>query len=169
MKTVARIPNTKFKLINVNDLFKESHSKHHSYCYEHHIKDRKTHRKIQLHTYILDLCNIIIANNGTDIPVLYINTEDEHLEPSEIKVFDKFKKMIPCLYIEKTIFFSEYLSSLQRSTGAVEDCVMMLTALEQNREKRYHFSRIEKFCKTNELTFLDNAFFADIKTKSRLI
>lgn len=168
MKSVLKVPQTKYKLVVVEQLFKRSHKKHNKYLHDNNITNKSAQKKLFYHTYILDICEAIIKNNNTFSPVLLYNSSNS-FDKEEAKLYDKFLKILPVLNYSIDTSYEEFEKDLQ-DIGFVDELLSAISLSHQkNSKKTFYFSKIQKFCERYELTFLDKKFFSDIKNKMSLI
>lgn len=163
------IPSTKYKLVNLNQVFAKCHIEHVKNIFENQLSNKSAIKKYFYHTYISNICKCIIDNNKKYIPVLLFNSSDEDISTEEIKMFDKFIKMFPVQNMSIKVSFNYFIKSLD-DRGMREEISNIIQS-NQNKlfRKNFYFSKIEKFCQRYELTFLDKKFFGDIKNKMLLI
>ena len=163
------IPKTKYKLVNLNNVFEFSHIEHVKNIFENQLTNKSAIKRYFLHTYIHNTCKSIIDNNKKNVPILIFHSSSDDIDNDEINVFNKFIKMFPVLNIVTTVNFAYFVKSLDDSGMREEICNILYCNQEKISRKRFYFSKIEKFCKKYELTFLDKKFFGDIKNKMRMI
>ena len=163
------IPSTKYKLVNLNQVFADSHIEHVKNIFENQLSNKSIIKKYFYHTYITNICKCIIDNNKKYIPTLLFNSSDEDIDIEELKIFDRFIKMFPVQNIVTTVNFNYFVGSLD-DIGMREEITNILCCNQDKiLRKNFYFSKIEKFCRKYELTFLDKKFFGDIKNKMRMI
>ena len=77
--------------------------------------------------------------------------------------------MFPVQNMSIKVNFNYFIKSLD-DIGMREEISNIIQS-NQNKlsRKNFYFSKIEKFCKKYELTFLDKKFFGDIKNKMLMI
>jgi len=163
------IPNTKYKLVNLNQVFANSHIELVKNIFENQLSNKSIIKKYFYHTYVSNICKCIIDNNKKYIPTLLFNSTDEDIDLEEQKIFDKFIKMFPVQNIVTTVSFEYFIKSLD--DGGMREEITNIISSNQDKiaRKKFYFSKIEKFCKKYELTFLDKKFFGDIKNKMLMI
>lgn len=163
------IPSTKYKLVNLNQVFAKSHIEHVKNIFEKQLSNKSAIKKYFYHTYINNICKCIIDNNKKYIPVLLFSPSDEDISTEEEKMFDKFIKMFPVQNMSIKVNFNYFIRSLD-DKGMREEISNIIQS-NQNKlsRKNFYFSKIERFCKKYELTFLDKKFFGDIKNKMLMI
>lgn len=163
------IPNTKYKLVNLNQVFADSHIELVKNIFENQLSNKSVIKKYFYHTYVSNICKCIIDNNKKYIPTLLFNSTDEDIDLEEQKIFNKFIKMFPVQNIVTTVSFEYFIKSLDDSGMREEITNIISSNQDKIARKKFYFSRIEKFCKKYELTFLDKKFFGDIKNKMLMI
>lgn len=163
------IPSTKYKLVNLNQVFANCHIEHVKNIFENQLSNKSVIKKYFYHTYISKICKCIIDNNKKYIPVLLFNSTDDDIDIEQQKIFDKFIKMFPVQNIVTTVSFNYFVKSLDDSGMREEITNIICSNQTKIARKNFYFSKIEKFCKKYELTFLDKKFFGDIKNKMLMI
>lgn len=166
---IHTIPHYQYKFIDLNNIFEISHKQFIKYIFDNNIKDKITTKKIFYHTYILNICNTIIANNNTYTPILIFNSTCVNLTDTEIKLYYKFIKMFPVISINHCIKFSEFVELISCEGYNTEIINQIYSCKENISRNKFYFSKIHKFCKRYELTFLDKTFFGNIKNKILLV
>lgn len=162
-------PKTKYKLVDLNHVFKCSHIEHVKEIFKNQITNKSVTKKYFYHIYLKNICNTIIDNNKKFIPVLVFTPTHEDISTEEQKMFDKFNKMFPVQNIVITVNFDYFIKSLDDSGMREEISNIIFSNQDKISRKKFYFSKIEKFCQKYELTFLDKKFFGDIKNKMLMI
>jgi len=162
-------PKTKYKLVDLNHVFTCSHIEHVKEIFKNQITNKSVTKKYFYHIYLKNICNTIIDNNKKFIPILVFQSNDEDIEESENKLFERFIKMFPVQNIVITVNFEYFIKSLHDSGMREEISNIIYSNQSKITQKKFYFSKIEKFCKKYELTFLDKKFFGDIKNKMLMI
>lgn len=163
------IPFYKYKFIDLNYVYTVCNKEYNKYIYQNNISDKTTLKKIFFHTYIFNICNFIIENNKTHIPVIVFDSSCNTVSKDEIKLFKRFSNMFPVLFINHQINFNTF-KELLNSEGYKQEILSSLFSLKQkNTNKKYYFSKIHSFCKKYELNFLNKNFFGNIKNKMNLV
>lgn len=163
------IPSTKYKLVNLNQVFAYSHIEYVKNIFKNQLSNKSVIKKYFYHTYITNICKCIIDNNKNYIPVLVFTPTHEDISTEEQKMFDKFNKMFPVQNIVITVNFDYFIKSLDDSGMREEISNIIFSNQDKISRKKFYFSKIEKFCQKYELTFLDKKFFGDIKNKMLMI
>tara|TARA_R110002124_G_scaffold56006_4_gene158461 strand:- start:523 stop:1041 length:519 start_codon:yes stop_codon:yes gene_type:complete len=161
--------NTKYKLIDLNQVFTHSNIEHVKEIFKNCITNKNITKKYFYHIYIKNICNSIIDNNKKYIPVLIYQSNNADISVEENKIFEKFIKMLPIRNINTSVTFSFFIKSLDDMGMREEICNVIFNNESKISCRRFYFSQIEKFCKRYELTFLDKKFFGDIKIKMLMI
>lgn len=163
------IPGTKYKLVDLNKVFTNCHVEHIKNVFENGLTNKSAIKKYFYHTYIHKICKCIVDNNKRYVPVLVLFSTDENINTDELKIFDKFIKMFPVQNIVTSVNFRYFVRSLDDPGMREEITNVILCNQDKLSRKKFYFSKIEKFCRKYELTFLDKKFFGDIKNKMLLI
>ena len=163
------IPSTKYKLVDLNQVFADSNIEHVKNIFENQLSNKSVIKKYFYHTYITNICKCIINNNKKYIPVLVFASTDEDISTEEQKMFNRFIKMFPVQNIFITVSFDYFIKSLDDSGMREEISNIIFCNQDKISRKKFYFSKIEKFCQKYELTFLDKKFFGDIKNKMLMI
>ena len=163
------IPSTKYKLVDLNQVFADSNIEHVKNIFENQLSNKSVIKKYFYHTYITNICKCIIDNNKKYIPVLVFASIDEDISTEEQKMFNRFIKMFPVQNIFITVSFDYFIKSLDDSGMREEISNIIFCNQDKISRKKFYFSKIEKFCQKYELTFLDKKFFGDIKNKMLMI
>lgn len=163
------IPGTKYKLVDLNKVFAECHVEHVKNVFTNALTNKSAIKRYFYHSYIHNICKCIADNNKKFIPVLILFSTDEDISTDEQKIFDKFIKMFPVQHIVTAVNFRYFVRSLD-DLGMREEITNIIHCNKDKiSRKKFYFSKIEKFCKKYELTFLDKKFFGDIKNKMLMI
>ena len=96
------IPGTKYKLVNLNQVFANCHVEHVKNIFENQLSNKSVIKKYFYHIYISKICKCIIDNNKKYIPTLLFHSTDEDIDIDQQKIFDKFIKMFPIQNIVTT-------------------------------------------------------------------
>lgn len=163
------ISNTNYKLVSLNHIFAYSHIEYIKLIHKDSITNKSVCRKIFYHTYIHNICKAVIDNNKNFIPILIFDESCADINNEEHKLFRKFTNMFPILNIVISLNFEKFVNSLCND-GMREEIINNIICNQDKLScKKFYFSKIQQFCKRNELTFLDKKFFGDIKNKMLLI
>lgn len=134
-------------------------------------------KKVFFHHIIKTVCEIILNKKTKNKAVLFYNDQEFELELFKYKekehvvkflktLTKKIQSMIPiCVYYTQDLF--RMFQNKYISRGVLkENCAMIEQLILDHDVSRYNFSKIKKFASDNNLTYLSEIYFYNMKTKN---
>ena len=134
-------------------------------------------KKAFFHHIIKNICEVVLNKNTRNKAVIFYNEQEFELEMFNYKdkalmlkflntITKKIQSMIPvCVYYTDDQFKTFQNKYISRAVLR-EKCAMIQQLINDHDISRYNFSKIKKFASDNDLTYLSEIYFYNMKTKN---
>ena len=134
-------------------------------------------KKVFFHHIIKNVCEVILNKKTKNKAVVFYNEQEFDLELYNYKdkvtvhkflrtITRKIQSMIPiCVYYTDD-HFKTFQNKYISKAVLKEKCAMIEQLINDHDVSRYSFAKIKKFASDNDLTYLSEIYFYNMKTKN---
>ena len=134
-------------------------------------------KKVFFHYIIKNVCEVILNKKTKNKAVVFYNEQEFDLELYNYKdkmtvhkflrtITRKIQSMIPiCVYYTDD-HFKTFQNKYISKAVLKEKCAMIEQLINDHDVSRYNFAKIKKFASDNNLTYLSEIYFYNMKTKN---
>lgn len=176
------LPTSSFCLINYADILKQSEVKIIDDLDMYDLLDNLNLRsrdvkKVFFHHIIKSVCEVVLNKKTKNKAVIFYNENEFDMELFSYKdkslinkflhtITRKIQSMIPvCVHYTDDQFKTFQNKYISRAV-LKEKCAMIEQLINDHDVSRYNFSKIKKFASENDLTYLSEIYFYNMKTKN---
>lgn len=167
MKLLHYFPLHNITICDFCELLKSIINDYNNLCTQYNVNEFKaTAKRLLTHCIIINCCNTAISVEKGKV-IFYYNDDCINLTPELTqyiqKIIDDCRKNMPISWYCSSKPLSYYIGLIEQ-----HQATSFLTQLRNNKRK-YTFDRAFKYLTAKKLTFLNDHYFRDLKTRCLLV